>query len=118
MTKQHDDPWAGFKLAGLAVVGMLITGWLCNWGHRPAPEPQQVTRDFTSYFVKAQDHVREQLKAPATASFPWFDYKVYETSDGYIVSSYVDAQNGFGANVRTQWYCKLTKSGDVVAVHF
>jgi hypothetical protein len=53
--------------------------------------------------------VKLNLKAPATAEFP-NPYQVQITalsSDSFIVDSYVDAQNGFGALIRSQYHCKM-----------
>ena len=58
-------------------------------------------------FVASQSFVKPRLKAPSTSVFP------YITSDGvtvsptgsckYAVLGYVDAQNGFGAQIRTRY---------------
>ena len=48
--------------------------------------------------------VKSLLKAPKTADFPWYDWK-YGKNQFYIgVSSYVDAQNSLGAEVRSEFY--------------
>jgi hypothetical protein len=63
--------------------------------------------DETLAFVMSQKFITDRLKAPATADFPW------KSSDGvtvkdlggcaFNVSAYVDAQNSFGANIRTRY---------------
>lgn len=48
--------------------------------------------------------IKSLLKAPKTADFPWYDWK-YGKNPFYIgVSSYVDAQNSLGAEVRSEFY--------------
>jgi len=62
---------------------------------------------------RAHDFVEARLKAPSTASFG--DAKVVPMGGGeYLVSSYVDAQNAFGAMLRTHYDCtvRTTDGGD------
>ena len=68
----------------------------------------------------AQDHIKSALKAPSTADFP----NCYSSTEaahtnragmpgGYIVTTYVDAQNSFGAKLRGYYMCAVnTKDGD------
>ena len=50
--------------------------------------------------------------SPSTASFPWLDREVRSLgNDVYQVISYVDAQNGFGATVRSNYSCKVRYRG-------
>jgi len=60
------------------------------------------------------------LKAPSTAKFqdvldfgvaPKKDHNGNAIKDVWEVSGYVDAQNSFGAMIRTKWYVQLKKSG-------
>lgn len=52
------------------------------------------------YRVITEDYVKSVLLSPNTASFPWFDW-TYKKNDYYfLVESYVDAENAFGAEVR------------------
>jgi hypothetical protein len=58
--------------------------------------------------------VRRRLKSPSSASFPWsFDeYSVTDLGLGHWrVSGYVDAQNGFGATIRTRWSVEMQDEG-------
>src|SRR4051812_40004199 len=49
------------------------------------------------------------LRAPATANFPGMsEFKVTVAGDNYMVESYVDAQNAYGANLRSDFYCLYT----------
>jgi hypothetical protein len=60
-------------------------------------------------YVEAKDFVSRRLKAPATADFAGYsDSAVVNKGDGtYIVVSHVDAQNAFGAKIRTQYRCRV-----------
>jgi len=66
------------------------------------------------YIDYATDLIKTKLKSPSTASFPSIlfnlsAYKVEPQGGGsYKVSGYVDAQNGFGAKIRSYWIAELT----------
>lgn len=62
----------------------------------------------------AKDVISEHLKSPSTAKFPLYtneDIKYTYSNDIYTVYGYVDAQNSFGATVRTEFYVTMKKSG-------
>jgi hypothetical protein len=58
-------------------------------------------------FFVCQEFVTERLKAPATADFaPRHESAISSSSgDGYEIESYVDSQNGYGAQIRTRYTC-------------
>lgn len=55
----------------------------------------------------SQLFVKDALKAPSTAKFPVYsEDMVVDGGDGsFIVSAYVDAQNSFGAMMRSNYVC-------------
>lgn len=57
--------------------------------------------------VCAQKKVESMLKAPKSADFPWIIGAVPQKDGSYGVQSYVDAQNSFGATIRTNFVCKV-----------
>lgn len=58
----------------------------------------------------AQTFVRQRLKSPSSARFPSGTRGVSSTSDcRYTVRSYVDAQNGFGAELRTHYVVRMER---------
>jgi hypothetical protein len=58
----------------------------------------------TMAYIQLRNHVKEQLKSPSTAKFPFFDWVSTKTENQtYFVKSYVDSQNSFGATVRTEF---------------
>jgi hypothetical protein len=61
--------------------------------------------------VYAKELVKQSLKAPRTAKFPSIfngGTKVsYRGDCKYAIRSYVDAENSFGAMLRTHWYVEL-----------
>lgn len=62
----------------------------------------------------SEDFVKERLKSPSTAEF----ISLTELMDGvpvtkvndttFVVNSWVDSQNSFGAMIRSQYSCKMT----------
>ena len=59
-------------------------------------------------FTITQDFVEANLKCPRTAKWPWISYSkvtVHLGNGCYQISSYLDAQNGFGAMVRINFVC-------------
>ncbi len=67
------------------------------------------TKQYRDAALNAQILVKRTLKAPSTAKFPpTSTANVESTSNGtYIVSSYVDSQNGYGAMVRQSWVAEI-----------
>jgi hypothetical protein len=57
----------------------------------------------------AEHYVEQRLKSPSTAKFPWYrDSQVsYVGECEFIVQSYVDAQNSFGAMLRSDYSVRL-----------
>jgi len=58
--------------------------------------------------------IEGKLKSPSTAKFQEFDEKLVKDLGGnqYKVSGYVDSENGFGANIRSNWHCTVTIEGE------
>jgi hypothetical protein len=84
-------------------------------GTRSSPSDKKIEA-----WVMAQQFVKKQLRAPATASFGsvFGDYQdpdehVTLLADGrYQVSGWVDAENAFGAKIRNDFFCVLRDVGD------
>ncbi len=67
--------------------------------------------DTTMAFVMSQEFVRRRLKAPSTAEFPYItnDQVAVSTKPdcAFRVIGWVDAQNGFGAQIRSRYVVDL-----------
>ncbi|KRU24418.1 putative lipoprotein [Clostridium sporogenes] len=90
----------------------LFTG--CEKKIEETPE-QKETKKKIEVYKASQEFVKENLKAPATAEFPNFeDGKVTVAGDekGYSVIAYVDAENSFGAKIRSKYLCNLQDDGN------
>lgn len=66
------------------------------------------------FISDAKSYVEQGLKAPSTADFPSqflsSDWKVNRKDDVVTVSSYVDAQNSFGAMIRSNFIVQISYS--------
>ncbi|MBM9432336.1 hypothetical protein [Flaviflexus equikiangi] len=86
-----------FLIAGLVLFGML------QGDDEDALSAYSAERACTT-------EVSNRLKAPSTA-----DIKVTsktENSDGWSFGGTVDAENSFGANIRSNWICNATQEND------
>lgn len=85
---------------------------------KAAEEAAEAQRELCSNdvmaFTMAQEFVKKRLKAPSTADFPWIhDGAVRKSECGvFSVTSYVDAQNAFGAMLRTQYRATVKHVGN------
>ncbi|MEM8541458.1 MAG: hypothetical protein AAGF25_10935 [Pseudomonadota bacterium] len=77
---------------------------------RAAAERQKACdKRETMAFIMTQDRVKSRLRSPASAKFPWA-HEIASKHTGnckYEIFAYVDAQNGFGAMLRTYYSAKM-----------
>lgn len=99
----------GWGIATIAILGTVfafavITG-------RNGEEKACSGDDQIGAFVMSQSFVTRTLKAPSTAVYPYInDDGVtvgYRGDCAYTVRAYVDAQNSFGAKIRTRYTVDL-----------
>jgi hypothetical protein len=62
--------------------------------------------DETEAYITAQDYVKQELKAPATAKFSGYSCKE-EMDSTYFLNVLVDSENSFGALLRSSWTVKM-----------
>lgn len=125
----------GIWFGGFALLILLVS----IFGNRPEPEPQRplTSEEAAALIAKVKEReeaywnsedgrkdayymsrefVKKQLKAPATADFPRYTDPAVEAHHRgkgvFLVKGYVDAQNAFGANLRTRYLCELKDNGD------
>jgi hypothetical protein len=69
----------------------------------PKPDPQQ------DAWYACRELIFRQLKSPKTAEFQTYQPYGVDTisSDNYLVTMEVDAQNSFGAMIRTTFVCRV-----------
>lgn len=61
-------------------------------------------------YVVSQNYVRDVLKSPSTAEFP-YGSATESLPNVYQVRSHVDSQNGFGAMIRSNYSMELKYNG-------
>lgn len=69
---------------------------------------------LTAYSM-AQGWVEDRLKAPSTADFPGGQYEEHTTKiseNKFRINSYVDAENSYGAMIRTEFTAEVEYLGD------
>lgn len=113
-------------LALVVIVGAIIV-FLRTQNPQARTSPQAAEREqraeehrkkaedrITMAWVICQDFVKDRLKAPGTAKFPWpsKDYMTYLGDDKYRISAWVDSQNAFGALLRAKFTCEVVYEGD------
>ena len=61
-------------------------------------------------WVCAEDIVKSSLKSPSSAKFCKYPEATitYSGDNDWVVSGWVDAQNSYGATIRTDFICTLT----------
>jgi hypothetical protein len=65
--------------------------------------------------VMCEEFIKDNLKAPSTAEFESIfsrDVERLTNENQFRVQMYVDAENGFGANIRSEWLCYVSYVGD------
>ncbi|MEI7723487.1 MAG: hypothetical protein WCK09_00425 [Bacteroidota bacterium] len=69
-----------------------------------------------SVYGVAEQYVKQHLKSPSSAQFPETSEKLRHVvntgNEVYLVDSWVDSQNSFGAMLRTKFHLKVTVVGD------
>jgi hypothetical protein len=92
-------------LFGAVVVTALLSAVLPSSKGTGTTEPSD---ESIPAHIQCNEFVLKQLKAPSTADFPMMDYTAVRGAGNlYIVKSYVDAQNSFGAKLRSNYLCTV-----------
>lgn len=66
----------------------------------------------TTAYIIAKGFVKDNLKSPSSASFWHYDFSWSKLGNHkYYIHSYVDADNSYGANIKTEWKVQLEYSG-------
>lgn len=103
-----------FSLLGIAVYFGMFRNKHFNVAKQKActekAEEEKYKQIKVKAFDAACDFVKKKLKAPSTAVFP-NEYNIEADSTlgdyRFTVSSYVDAENSYGAHIRNKWKVEL-----------
>lgn len=93
----------------LSAIVLVLATLACGGG--PAATPTPAANNLAAC-VMAQTFVERQLKAPGSAKFQVCrDAQISRSGNRFTVVSYVDAQNSFGANIRTDYVAVVEWTG-------
>ena len=94
-------------LGGAALLAVLALFGLAALGRSSADDPPTASERRTDFVVNCERAVRDSLKAPASAQISnAFEDGLLTTASGFAWNGTVDAQNSFGANLRTAFRCQ------------
>jgi hypothetical protein len=109
-----------YWILGLGV--LTVIGAIGSYATKDLPPPKvepepKVVAEFTTieFDLLCQKMILDQLKAPKTAQFEDFGTRIdqIQTSvNGYFWPGVVDAQNSFGALIRSKFKCVWTRKTD------
>lgn len=100
---------------GLLIVAVLLALAVAVPALLPheAAAPKPATANPHTVWRICQERASAALKAPASADFPSYDEHAMSHSGSlWVVKSYVDAQNSFGAQIRTRYECTASFHAD------
>jgi hypothetical protein len=68
--------------------------------------------------VACRNAIEDQLQSPSSADFNTLDTTIEDRDNGgYRITGVVDADNAFGASVRSDFSCTIGPSGNVVGAY-
>jgi cbb3-type cytochrome oxidase subunit 3 len=114
--EEATKPKWGALIGVLLLVGLFVAGlwWANNY------EPETTADRAAKYEPSAadaermcQENVKGKLKSPASATFGGVRSLISDDfdTDEWTVTGWVDAENSFGANLRTDWTCEAVHTG-------
>lgn len=113
--KKQKMPVTKFQIGVIATLFFIILVPALMGGGSGSTTPTEqvdITPSGLEAFIISQNFVTQALKSPSTAEFPSNEYKYNLVGDKtHVVTSYVDSQNGFGAQIRSSWTASMTFNG-------
>jgi predicted nucleic acid-binding Zn ribbon protein len=92
------------------LIFMIISAF--SGGDSPTETVQETGVTDTQVYITSKGFVEPVLKSPSSADFPFADYRFFDLGDDkYKIVSYVDAQNSFGADIRSDYSVILSYNG-------
>jgi len=87
-----------------------------NYGNSSARSADSERANQLEAYTCAQIEITHMLKSPSTAEFPWVHSESATArldAGKYLVRSYVDSQNSFGAMIRSGYECVVQLNSGV-----
>jgi hypothetical protein len=97
-----------FNLITLFILITIITVFVAGCSSGDSEDDKARTAYYCSQTV-----VESNLKSPSTADFPLFDDATVTklSNDRYKIESYVDAENSYGAKIRSDYSVTIVFTG-------
>jgi hypothetical protein len=81
----------------------------------PTNQAEKKQYSIDEAFVSSQMFVEQRLQAPATAKFDYSSRNTKQLNDTtFLVKSFVDSENSYGALLRTDYSCVIIFSNDSI----
>ena len=98
-------------LSLLAFGGFLVLAGGSSDDRTPEEKAEDLCNDSSMAYIMSQQFVKKHLKSPSTANFPYSSSEGVHIFSGeecmHEVVAYVDAQNSFGAMIRTKYRARV-----------
>ena len=102
-------------IVALVLIALVLPWWVqVNFfPYAPPTYAEEIADRRAEAFEACTNAINAKLKAPATAEFLRYSPGLVTVTTGenketvFAVASYVDAQNSFGAKIRTKFICLL-----------
>lgn len=113
-TGMKSNDWGCVVLILLIVVPVAFFTFAPNRSTGGASQPNNPNGDAIGACIVAEKFVRERLRSPSTAEFPPGTSQCRTSHNGgvWTVRSYVDAQNAFGAMLRSDYVVVTRYNGN------
>ena len=105
------------KRTAIVILILTVIGALIYVNNKDKTKTPTKTETYISCYTYSQELVKDKLKSPKSADFPWYsDNFIKEKGNTITVTAYVDADNSFGANVRVNYIATIqVKNGEPVS---
>lgn len=113
--------WKNIVVGVLLICGISVGLVICSMQgekkqavREEREEERQRQDDIIAAYTMAQEFVKDRLKSPGSAEFPWHanSYVTALGNNRFRVKAYVDSQNVFGALIRTNFDLTLRREGE------
>lgn len=98
------------------LVGILVFAIIIAFGKTCSPDStstQDYSDDYYLACTAAQEEVKQRLKSPSSAKFPvCSEMNITNTGDKWTIIGYVEAQNSFGAMLKSDFTVKIELLGN------
>lgn len=93
----------------ILLLAVIVSIFVCLGIGKSMNDNKPKVPDPKDAYYYCEEYVKDVLKSPKSAEFPRYDPGYVKTDDNltYTVISQVDADNSFGAKIRSNFACKV-----------